>query len=268
MYCVIQKIENKKPILNGGYKKIEVDITRWFGNGKHHVHYRYKYGNELFERTIKTAYKISIHKSYRESGKIKKKQWVICTIPYYSIVDWGSWIGDFVTGGLENKLEQIGITEDELCTLVYDKFQPIIDEVTKKFETTEEYKTKVQHNAIIAKYTDSKCKFEQKYGKDTYDYCYDVFGVLRNEEYLKELEANYKAQQEYSRSYYENFKSNYSNYDFGSYASLKSSTYTEEEKDKLKKIYRTLAAKFHPDISKDDGEMMKFVNKLKEQWGI
>lgn len=269
MYCVIQEIENKKPDTNGGYKKLEVDVCKWFiDNEKPSIYYGYKYGSERFERHIKTAYKISIHKSYREHGRVRKKQWVICTIPYYSIVGYGSWIGDYITGGLKDKLKDIGITEDELCNMVYDKFQPIIDVVTKEFEATEEYKTKVKHNAIIAKYTDAKCKFEHKYGKSTYDYCYDVFGVLRNEEYLKELEANYKVQQEYNRSYYENFKSNYNNYDFGGYSNLSSSTYTDNEKDNLKRIYRVLAAKFHPDISKDDGEMMKLVNKLKEDWDI
>jgi DnaJ-class molecular chaperone len=47
------------------------------------------------------------------------------------------------------------------------------------------------------------------------------------------------------------------------------SNHTEDEKEKLKKIYRVLAIHFHPDRNKDDdGEMMKFVNKLKEEWGI
>lgn len=267
MYCVIQKVENKKSNTWGGSKSLEVDILTWSANGKVYTKYHYKYTGGTFERPIKTAYKISIHKSYRENGKVKKKQWVICTIGYYEILEF--WPGDcLVQSELERKLKEMDITEDQLWDMVYKKFQPIVDAVTKEFEATEEFKTKKKHDKILKKYTNSKYKFEQKYGKNTYDYCYDVFGVLRNEEYLKELEANYKAQQEYNRRCHEDFKSNYSNYDFGGYSASKGSTYTEDERDKLKKIYRALAAKFHPDISKDDGEMMKFVNKLKEQWGI
>lgn len=41
-----------------------------------------------------------------------------------------------------------------------------------------------------------------------------------------------------------------------------------KEKLKLKKLYKTLAMTYHPDKSNDDGEMMKLINKLKDEWGI
>ena len=53
-----------------------------------------------------------------------------------------------------------------------------------------------------------------------------------------------------------------------SYYNNKQSNYNVEDKEKYKKIYKTLAKTYHPDIIKDDGEMMKIVNKLKEEWGI
>lgn len=260
MYCVIQKIKNKKCNRGGEGKKLEVTETNFsiFG-GNPNKCYGYIITGK-FERPIKTAYKISIHRSYRENGKVKKKQWVLCTMAYYDLTRWSLY--DYADSKINQVSEETGVSVDDIYNMVNEKLEPIIAAVKKEYEATEEYKTKVKHNKILREY------FEDKYGKNTYDYCYDVFGVLRNEEYLKELEANYKAQQEYNRSYYENFKNNYSNYDFGSYFNKNVSTYTEDEKGKLKKIYRVLAAKFHPDISKDDGEMMKLVNKLKDEWDI
>ena len=71
-------------------------------------------------------------------------------------------------------------------------------------------------------YEETKTEFEAKYGNNTYNRCYDVFGVLSNEAYLTDL----------------------------------------------KKLYKALALHFLPDRSGDDGEMMKFVNRVKEDWRI
>lgn len=253
----------------GEAKKLEVDTFSFsIGDGKPKTKYCYKFTGK-FERPIKTAYRISIHKSYRKDGKVKKKQWVICTIGYYDIVSGFTWIGDhYLKNEFEEKLQDIGIMEDELCNMVYDKFNPIIAAVEAEFKHTEEYKVKQEHEKILKTYREAKTEFEKQYGEDTYDYCYDVFGALRNEEYLNQLKAGWDNRQQYESSYYDNFKNNYSNYDFSGYFNSKSNTYTQDEKDKLKKFYRTLAAKYHPDICKDDGEMMKLVNKLKESWGI
>ncbi|WP_333860042.1 hypothetical protein [Clostridium sp.] len=152
--------------------------------------------------------------------------------------------------------------------MVYEKFDPIIAAVEKEFEATKEYKVKRKHEKILKEYIKAKAAFEKKYGDRTYDYCYDVFGVLRNKEYLKELKDNYRAQQQYYSSYYDNFKSNYSNNYNSGYFENKQSTYNEDDKAKLKKIYKVLALKFHPDMEEGDSDMMKFINKLKEQWGI
>ncbi|MTK13902.1 MAG: hypothetical protein F8N39_18125 [Clostridiaceae bacterium] len=267
MYCVIQKIINKKTNPYGAAKELLAKETTWVIDGTPGRSYYYAYSDERFERPIKDAYKISIHKSYRENGKIKKKQWVICTMGYYDLID--SWPGDHVIRSeLENKLSEMGLTEDELWDIVYKKLNPIEEAIIKEFEVTEEYKTKKKHDEITTIYAAKKAQFEEKYGKDKYDYCYDVFGLLRNEEYLKQLEQNYEAQQKYKSSYYENTYSNYNNYDFSSYFKTKQSTYTEEEKEYLKAIYKADALKLHPDIKKDNGEGMKFLNKLKGEWGI
>ncbi|WP_061310526.1 hypothetical protein [Clostridium botulinum] len=267
MYCVIQEIKNKKYNEYGAYKELEVDSMTWTINGQTQTKYLYQYASERFKRPIRKAYKISIHKSYREDGKVKKKQWVICTMGYYELLEF--WPGDCITQSkLNEKLQEMNITEEELWDIVYKKLDPLIEKITNEFEKTEEYKTHQKHSKIIDKYLKSKNKFEEIYGRDTYDYCYDVFSTLRNEEMLNNIKKQYKYNQEYERSYYENFKSNYNYNSYSSYYSSDSSNYNEEDRKNLKKIYKALATKFHPDINPQGEEVMKLVNKLKEQWGI
>lgn len=268
MYCVIQEIELKKENTYGEYKELEAYYTSWVIDGVKGGAYGYRYTGDRFKRPIKKAYKVSIHKSYRENGKVKKKQWVICTMSYYDIViSCGSWIGDYCN--LDKKCKVIGISEDELCELVYKKLDPLVEKLEKEYQQTEEYKTHKKHRKIIDKYLSKKYDFENKYGKSSYDKCYDVFGTLRNSEMLENIKRQYELAKEQERRYYENFKSNYNNYNsYSGYFNNNSSTYNEEDKEKFKKLYKTLAKAYHPDIAKDNGDMMKLVNKLKEEWGL
>ncbi|WP_438351576.1 hypothetical protein ACP8HI_13595 [Paenibacillus sp. FA6] len=269
MYCVIQKITNKKPNPYGAYKELIVDTFSYSMNGKlSDTKYTFHYRGERFYRPILDAFKISIHESYREDGKVKKKQWVICTMGYYSLID--SWVGDhYMSSVLQDKLQAMDITEEQLQDMIYEKLQPIIDQVAAEFESTEEFKTDQKHKEIIEIYHQAKKDFDQLYGNDTYEYCFDVFGELRCPEYLERLKAQKKAQQEYQeRSYQSSNQSNYNYEDYSSYYANVPSTYGEEDKARLKLIYRTLSKKFHPDVTKDDGEIMKLINKLKDQWGI
>lgn len=269
MYCVIQEIELKKENPYGEYKELKSRETKWTINGVNGCTYGYTYSEERFKRPIKKAYKISVHHSYRENGKVKKKQWVICTMEYYSIAEYGADIGSYLTSSCwEGKLKSIGISEDELYDLVYKKLDPLIEQIQSEFHETEEYKAYQEHIATIDKHLKAKNAFESVYGDNTYDYCYDVFGVLRNKEKLEEIKEQYKFQEEYKkRSYQEYYKSNHNNYS-SSYQAPSTSNYTDEEKAYLKKIYKAAAIKLHPDTTKDDGEGMKFLNNLKEQWGI
>ena len=270
MYCVIQEVELKTPNPYGTYKELEVYTIGHIINNIETTWYRYSYGGDRFERPIRKAYKVSIHKSYRENGKVKKKQWVIGTMGYYDIATNCYWIGDCITSGkLEKLLNDMEIKEEELWELVNKKLNPLIDRIQKEYQETEEYKTDKKHRDIIEKYNNDKAEFEKKYGQDSYDKCYDVFGELRNPNLLEQIKKQYEECKERERSYYENYKSNYNNYNsYSSYHNNKGSTYNEEDKDKYKKIYKTLAKSYHPDIAKDDGEMMKLVNQLKDEWGI
>lgn len=276
MYCVIQEIEIKK-VPPGEPRGIKAHETTWTINGVKGSTWGYRYSDERFERPIKKAYRISIHESYREAGKVKKKQTVICTIGYYEIVDWGGWIGDYIVGGLKEKEKLLGLSEEELSDIVYKKFQPIIDRVEAEFQQTEEYKVREEHRRILKEHTTRVEAFQQEYetSESEYSHCYDVFGVLRNPEYLKKIKADYKARREYerrsqreSRSYYKNFYSNYSSRT-GSTATA-SLNQNEDNKAMLKKFYRTLSKAYHPDSNPgvDTSEEMKLLNQLKSDWGV
>ncbi|WP_195428547.1 hypothetical protein [Clostridium sp. D46t1_190503_E9] len=268
MYCVIQEIGLKKENTYGEYKELEAYYTSSATYGVDVGYYEYRYTGGRFKRPIKKAYKISIHKSYREAGKVKKKQWSICTIEYYDIAtDSDMWIGDYCD--LNKKIEAIGVTEEELCKMVYNKLNSLVERIEREYKKTKEYEIHKKHEKIINKYIKDKTNFEEKYGRYSYDKCYDVFGVLRNNEMLDNIKKQYEESKEQQRSYYENFKSNYNSYNSSSsYQKNKHSNYSEEDRDKYKKIYKTLVKVYHPDIAKDDGEMMKVVNKLKVEWGI
>ena len=108
-----------------------------------------------------------------------------------------------------------------------------------------------------------ECK-KKGFDKDIYsDIIYDKFIDIRYD--LLELEKK-KQQEEAEKRYREEYR--YQQY-FNNFCSVNTTTnYTDKEKEYLKKIYRAAAAKLHPDVIKDDGEGMKFLNDLKEQWGI
>ena len=279
MYCVIQEVEIKK-VPAGEAKAIEVYETTWTINGENGSTWGWRYGSEHFDRPVRKAYRISIHESYREAGKVKKRQTVICTIGYYSIVDWGSWIGDYITGSRwKDKVDIIGLPEDELVDLIYKKFQPIIDQVESEFQQTEEYKCREEHKRLLEEHRERVSVFTDKYdtSENEYDHCYDVFGNLRNPEALKKVKADYKSRREYerqsqkqSRSYYERFFNNYSGDSGSSYSDIFSSNHSEGNKAMLKKFYRTLSKAYHPDSNPgvDTSEEMKLLNQLKSDWGV
>ena len=265
MYCVIQEIERKKPNKYGAYKEISVGSFTFDGKRK----YYYSNGTERFERPIKKAYKISIHESKRVNGVVTKKQYIVTTVDYYSLAEYS--IYDCIT---ERKLKTIAVKlntdADHLWDLIFTKVEPLQKRIESEFQETEEYKTNAQNNKIKREHQEAKKRFAKLYDCDDseYDYCYDVFGVLRNEQYWDMIIENYKAR----RSYHENAYSNYSDYDWSGYSSaggiITVDTYTDTEKAMLKKFYRVLSKEYHPDNMGGSTEEMQLVNKLKGVWGL
>ena len=276
MYCVIQEIVIKK-VPAGEPKEIEVYESNWSAGGWQNTTYRYKYSQERYERKVKKAYRISIHESFREGSRIRKKQTVICTIGYYDLVDL-SWIGDYVRGRWSDKVKAVGIPEEELDIMIYEKLQPLIDQVQAEYHQTEEHKAKEEHSRIFKEHRQRVEAFKNKYdaGENDYDQCFDVFGTLRNPDRLKEIEESYRQKQEYerksqgnSRSYYDNSYSNYNQTGSKGFNPM-GSQIGEDNKAIFKQFYRTLSKIYHPDSNpgRDTSEEMKALNQLKSDWGV
>lgn len=275
MYCVIQVVERKRKNQNGYPKELKSEYMQMSINGQDESHYWHHYSEERFERDIKKAYRITIHESYQENGKVKKKQFGICTVDYYDLAtDWFC-LYDWGNSKIETAAKELNCSEEELYSLIEKKLEPIQEQIIAEFKQTEEYKTHEEHERITTLYAARKVEFNAKYNLsgNEYDKCYDVFGVLQNPEYLKKIEKDYEARQRYeqeSRRYYEEYYNNYNQGSSSGYGGLISNNYKEEDKAVLKQFYRELSKKFHPDANPDTdtSQQMQLLNQLKQDWGL
>lgn len=162
MYCVIPKVPVKK-VSCGEAREIIVTELNWTSNGVQHIRYGYCKGGGYFERPHKVAYRISIHRSYWESGKVRKKQVAICTIGYYDFIDFSGWYRDYINGSLlKDKLDILGISEEELDGVVFAKLDPIIDQIREEFRQTEEYAVTEEHRRILNTYNQNADGFAKR----------------------------------------------------------------------------------------------------------
>ena len=269
MFCVIQEVKTHRHSV-GKPKRIEVFKQEWSQT------YEWKYSDEKFERPLKPSYRISIHQSYRENGKVKKKQFVVCTAGYYEIAESEFYIFDeCYANKIYEIAKKLSVDPEEIYDILDDKILSVERKVFEEYRQTEEYKTNEANQRIIDKYYDTKYRFSKKYGveQDEYKKCYDVFGNLLNLEHLEKIKQEYKQRKEYkekSRSYQENFYDNYFDDDFGYESSSYNYKRSDSDKEILKQFYRVLSKKFHPDANSncDTSEQMKLLNKLKNEWGV
>jgi len=293
MFCVIQEIERKKQPNPGYSKELVSKYMRMTIQGEDCSHWWHCYSDEKFERTIKTAYKISVHQSERIGGKVHKKQFALCTIGFYELAEDFYGLYDYCDSKIQTVASELGIPAESIYDEVEKKLEPIKDKAIEIFMQTEEYKTHEDHERITTIHVARKTQFNEKYGFNAtdyeYDQCYDVFGVLQNPERLAQIERQYKERIEYekkSRSYRKSYSGNYSNSQESSYYDYSSSNYNnnqessyfktsyinynDTEKEQLKQFYRVLSRKFHPDSNPDTdtSSQMQLINKLKEQWGL
>lgn len=270
MYCVIQQVMKKKPNPYGEYREIRAYQNQWRLDDSKPFTWAYERTGGRFERPHLEAYKITIHHSYREGCKVKKQQYAVCTMSYYDICE--TWWGDCVCGGENAIADKLGIAPAELYEIIETKLEPLRKRLEAEFHQSPEYIAKMEHERIIADHLTAQNKFCSKYevDKDEYNRCFDVFGVLRNKEYLEQIKEQHKARKESERRYRKTWSSTYERYTSGSYSVPSVSTYSEDERAILKKFYRSLSKTYHPDLNpnEDTTEAMKLLNKLKEQWGV
>lgn len=269
MYFYIQELKTKREV-KGAPKEIITGTKNVDGV----LVNTYEFGKERFTRPIKKAYRITLHESYRENGKVKQRQYVIATVNYYDIAesyedDLFDLEGTFfnqLLGKIDSIISKFDILDDEkeyFAEDIYDSFikkvDPLFNKIQKEFIKTKEGKVFLAHKRLLQKYKNDKQKFMSD--NDTlgleYDICYDLYGNLTNPAYLEKIKRRNSGYQREERNNY-NTKS------------LNNISYTEEQKKILKQFYRVLGKSFHPDsnIGKDTSEQMKLLNKLKEDWGL
>lgn len=261
MFCVIQKIQRKQPNKYGAAKRIELVENEELQR------YSYHYSSERFERPVLDAYKISLHHSFRENGKVKKQQWSVTTMGYYDVVEFG--VSDCVRDAkIKEIAESSGVTVERIWELIHSKFDSLQDKIRKEFQCSEEYITNKRNKELETEYRNKQKAFESQYGFDTYNRCYDFNGNLRNADYLEQLKKKKAQSDEYTkRSEQAQREYQEQNHQYSSYRASLPSNYEENERAWLKEIYRLASKKFHPDTGGSE-EKMKFLTKLKEQWGV
>lgn len=183
-------------------KELCVTTSNWTVNGISYTSYGYTYSDEKFDRPIKTAYKITLHdKSYRdEKGRVRKKQYHVTTIKYYDLVDFG-WYDCIISETINEIAGEMGIEPELVWTEIEDKLDALQDKVRNEFSQTEEYSVKEKQDAILNEYKAKKHEFAEEYEtqENEYDRCYDIFGILRNPEYLEKIKREYAAKKNMKR---------------------------------------------------------------------
>lgn len=259
MYCVIQEIERAKADNSGNPKSIETYTHDDDGI----LYHGYMYSDDRFDRPIKKAYKISIQKSYRVDGVVKKKAYTLGTFGYYDMIK--NWTWDYIlSDDLRELADKLDVEYDYLYKLVSDKFIPIRARIKKEFQQTDEYISHSKNKEIVSLHKNEKKKFADKWhcNESEYNYCYDLYGNLVNADYLEQVKLN-KAKKEKEAEQRQEWNKWFS-------GATTTNSYSEDEQALLKKFYRSLSHKYHPDanLNEDTTKEMKLLNKLKGEWKV
>jgi hypothetical protein len=249
MYCtIIEKQSKKKPHRSNVYRKIE-----WHaytsgileGSGTW-------YQEDEIQREPREKWDIVLNESYRENGKVKKRQHHIYTVTYWDII--GGWysesIHERINGYLNLKImEELGISKEDIAAerkrsdssrplrdkikakleefgdeykriddLIYSRLQPIIDRVMKEYKGSEEYKVKTQ-NEKLRKAKEKELEAEKQYQKKKYETDSIMGQGYYDAHYYKDGSFNSKGAKEWAKTHKESQKQNESknNYDYSSY---------------------------------------------------
>ncbi len=189
MFCVMQQTARKKPSPYGAYKELRAYQNQLRLDESKPFTWAWEYTGGRFERPHMEAYKITIHQSYREGGVVKKRQYSICTMSYYDVVEWSLY--DCADSRIQATAGKLGIEPAELYDLIESKLTPLRERLEAEFHQSPEYIAKQEHERAIADHMTAQNKFCSRYDvdKDDYNRCYDVFGTLRNKEYLEQIKA-------------------------------------------------------------------------------
>ncbi len=273
MYAVVQQVQLRKPNKYGEHREIVAAPHRFHPkDDPRGIRYDWEYAGERYERPIKTAYKISIHESTRVNGEVVKRQFSVATVNYYLLaaIDIRDYFEEVFNEKIDGIAENLGASYTDVLNLIVDKLTPLQQRIQPEFEKTEEYAVIKRHGQIIREYGHKKSQFAKDYNvhEEDYEFCYDIFGNVVNQEYLDKIIARSKTtKKEQNSGYY----SNHGNPGAG-YAIPPNlfNANADDEKKYRKEFIKVLAKAFHPDLNPDDEatKKMQLITKIKAEWGV
>ncbi|MDO5519992.1 MAG: hypothetical protein Q4G58_05825 [bacterium] len=265
MQCKIEEFELNQVTSRGAPKKVIVDEFEWLNGGEQGKTYTYRMSSERFERTNKKAYRIIV---VEDSGK----ECPVATMTYYDFVDFSieDCIGDRL---IEQIAKEMNTTAEKVWEVIKEKLDDLKAKIRFEFEQTEEYLENKKNQQIIENYKKAKKKFSLELGVDQakYDHIYNVFGELKDADYLNKVHEQIKEREKFSQNSKRKNKEAWRNFSGSSdFFGGGKSSYSEEDKDMLSKFYKVLAKKFHPDANPgiDTSKEMQLLNEIKKDWGV
>jgi len=227
------------------------------------IRYCYTYSQDKFERpTTQFAYEIWLF--YTHKGR--PVQLKVACIHHYDIAEGLDWKQFIKTEEWERAVKDNKGDPVKLEALIESKLTPIKRDIQQLWNDSAEGKAQKKIKETLARYHQNKKNFETIWGIGTYDFIYDVFGNLKNEEFLTWLQtfnSSSKKSKDSAAFHYKKAQKKKQK----AQNPPSSRTYTESEKVWLKKFYRTLAREYHPD-SGGETEAMILINKIKDDWDI
>ena len=141
MYCSIAKREMKRRTQNNPRPSGVYKNPKW--KHKNNGSQGYELGGEEIVRNLKDKWRLSLYEPSNKNGN--KKQWYVCTIGYWDIVDdrYGKDKNN-LSGQIRDRLKTIfpEMSESEidtLCNIIAQKFAPIRESIFKEYQDSEEY---------------------------------------------------------------------------------------------------------------------------------
>ncbi|MDO5292115.1 MAG: hypothetical protein Q4F05_05125 [bacterium] len=264
MQCKIEEFELDQVRSKGAPKKIIVDEFEWVSGGEHGKTYTHRMSAERFERTNKQAYRIIV---VEDNGK----ECPVATLTYYDFVDFNieDCIGDRL---IEQIAKEMNTTAEAVWDVIKEKLENLRDKIRFEFGQTEEYLENKKNQQILEAYQKAKKKFSMELGVDQtkYDHIYNVFGELKDADYLNKVHEQIKEREKFSENSRRKHKEAWRNFSGSSDFFGSKGNYSEEDKDMLSKFYKVLAKKFHPDANPgiDTSKEMQLLNEIKKDWGV
>lgn len=265
MECKIEEFERSQVNSIGAPKKLLVDEFEWVNGDEHGKTYTYRFSAERFERTNHKAYRIIV---VEDDGK----EYLVATLSYYDFVDYN--IEDCIGDRLIEKIaNEMNTTTDAVWEVIDSKLENLQTKIRLEFGQTEEYLENKKNQQIVETYKKAKRKFSLELGVDQakYDHIYNVFGELKDAEYLNKIHEQIKEREKFSENSRKKHKEAWRNFSGSSdFFGGGGGNFKEEDKEMLAKFYKVLAKKFHPDANPglDTSKEMQLLNELKKEWGV